>query len=624
MSGTTVGTAYVQIVPSTQGITGSITSALSGEANSAGKSAGESLGNNIVSSITTIVAGSAAVIGAAVGSIIAGATSTAEYGDTIDKTSQKLQVTASEYQALDYAAQHCGFSTSTFMTAQKKLASTDFSGSIVDALNSVMELGTAEERTAAASELFGERATQQMQPLLNGEKTINDYMGSLEALGGLMSDDAVKASATFEDSLTDMQTAFSGLKNSMMSDFLPSMSTVMNGISMLVAGEDGGIEAINVGIKGFMKTAISILPQAIEVFGSIISSIGSAILDNLPMIVEMGTELIVNLIVGIASALPQIIASIPQIIEAIKTGFENANVDIVQIGIDLITSLVDAVLTALPQLIPMGVEIILGINNAIIGAIPQIIEVIPTLITTLVDSLVENLPLLVEGSIQLFVGIGMGLIQATPQIVAQIPAIISAIISGLAKTIPQFITQGGNFIKGISQGAKNMLGTAKSTAQTIGSNMVTAVKQGLGSLVTVGIQWMQGLVNGITNAASWVADKIRSVCSNALEAVKSFFGIHSPSTVMAEMGAYMMQGLANGITDSTGLVEKAMTTMSADTLNSSLNINGSVASGMGRNSDLAGILGTLNAINSKSGVTVLKLNNRELGRALREEGVAFA
>lgn len=44
MAGTTLGTAYVQIVPSAQGIKGSITNLLSGEAQSAGTSLGSKIG----------------------------------------------------------------------------------------------------------------------------------------------------------------------------------------------------------------------------------------------------------------------------------------------------------------------------------------------------------------------------------------------------------------------------------------------------------------------------------------------------------------------------------------------------------------------------------------------------
>lgn len=49
MAGTTLGTAYVQIVPSAQGIKGSITNVLSGEADAAGVATGTSLGAKVAS-----------------------------------------------------------------------------------------------------------------------------------------------------------------------------------------------------------------------------------------------------------------------------------------------------------------------------------------------------------------------------------------------------------------------------------------------------------------------------------------------------------------------------------------------------------------------------------------------
>lgn len=65
---TELGKAYVQIVPSAKGISGSITGAISPEANSAGQSAGLSLGSNLVKAATGIIA--AAGIGKAIASSI--------------------------------------------------------------------------------------------------------------------------------------------------------------------------------------------------------------------------------------------------------------------------------------------------------------------------------------------------------------------------------------------------------------------------------------------------------------------------------------------------------------------------------------------------------------------------
>ena len=49
MAGTTLGTAYVQIVPSAKGIKGSLTNVLNGEADAAGAVTGTSLGSKVAS-----------------------------------------------------------------------------------------------------------------------------------------------------------------------------------------------------------------------------------------------------------------------------------------------------------------------------------------------------------------------------------------------------------------------------------------------------------------------------------------------------------------------------------------------------------------------------------------------
>ena len=59
-----------------------------------------------------------------------------------------------------------------------------------------------------------------------------------------------------------------------------------------------------------------------------------------------------------------------------------------------------------------------------------------------------------------------------------------------------------------------------------------------------------GLYNGIVNAlksvGSWIVNNIFKPFINGF---KSAFGIHSPSTVMMEMGQYLMKGLRNGISN---------------------------------------------------------------------------
>lgn len=76
--------------------------------------------------------------------------------------------------------------------------------------------------------------------------------------------------------------------------------------------------------------------------------------------------------------------------------------------------------------------------------------------------------------------------------------------------------------------------------------------------VEVGKNLVKGLWEGITGAAKAVGDGIRNLGTSLVNGVKSFFGIHSPSTVMAQLGEYMSLGFANGIADSGNAVDRSM------------------------------------------------------------------
>ena len=94
-----LGKAFVQIVPSAEGISGSITDVLRGEADSAGSESGSIFSEKLVSTIKTVVA--AAGIGAAISTAIGKVGDLAAMGDTIDKQSQKIGISAKAYQEWD-------------------------------------------------------------------------------------------------------------------------------------------------------------------------------------------------------------------------------------------------------------------------------------------------------------------------------------------------------------------------------------------------------------------------------------------------------------------------------------------------------------------------------------------
>jgi len=158
-----------------------------------------------------------------------------------------------------------------------------------------------------------------------------------------------------------MQTAFGGLKNKLLADLLPSMTTIMDGLGKVASGDDSGIGLIKQGISEFLDNLSGMIPELLELGGSLVESLAQAIMDNLPQItdsaikianqlidglidnlpeiIEMGIKLIVKLIVGITKALPKLVEKSPEIIKAIVKGLIAALPELISAGKDMVNGI---------------------------------------------------------------------------------------------------------------------------------------------------------------------------------------------------------------------------------------------------------------------------------------------
>lgn len=435
------------------------------------KSLGNSLSNGISKGCKVARTGLMAVGTVAVatgGALVKMAKSTADTGDHIDKMSQKLGISAEAYQKWDYVAKISGTSIDSLKMGFKTLtntidkanqgdkeAATQFNKLGVsmddlknkskedifkDTVKGLQNVKNETERSAMANKLFG-RSGMEMGALLNSSNgSIDELMKKAEDYGMVMSDKAVKASAAFQDSLTTMGMTFTGLKNRMMAEFLPSLTQVTDGLALVFKGDtEGGIEKINEGITGFIDKLSEIMPKVLEIGGNIIMTLATAILQNAPQLLTAATNIILQLAQGIVSALPNIVTgivgAIPQIVNAIASKIPS-----------IITTLVQGLMSALtnitqimPQIIQAGINLLLALVQGLLQAIPVFVEMLPTLIQSLLDAVLQSLPMIIDGLIQLVMMIVENLPTILMAIINALPRIITMVITALLKALPQLI-----------------------------------------------------------------------------------------------------------------------------------------------------------------------------------------
>lgn len=325
-----------------------------------------------VAGVATAVVGTATAIGGAVLSV---ADDFSQQTDEIDKASIRMGITAEKYQELAYAAGQCGVEMSTMEQAAKKLEGTDLN--LDDAMNQIMSLTTAEERSAKAAELFGDKLAYNLSPLI--EQSGEDFDGLIERaneLGLVMSGDAVKAGVEFGDLMSDLKQSIGALKNSLGAAFVPM-------------------------INEFLKGLISYIPQIQEAVGRFAPMISDFFSELIPIMLNVTDEIFPVLMDILNSLLPvmgELIATLlPTAVEIIQTVIPLA-LELVQailpLALELITSLLPLITAILPLLEPIvGIllAILVPLTNMLTHLLPPIIDILVMLITQVINQLVDAL-----------------------------------------------------------------------------------------------------------------------------------------------------------------------------------------------------------------------------------------
>lgn len=224
-------------------------------------------------------------------------------GDNIDKMSQKLGISARAYQEWDAIMRHSGTTIDSMQRgmvtlskaaengsdaferlglSQEKIASMNqeelFAATITGLQN--MEAGT--ERTALAQELLGGSA-KELGALLNTSAAETEKMRqAVHDLGGVMSDDAVKASAQYQDALQDMQTATQGFVRGAAEKAIPAVTDAFRTLTKFITGPQGKSLQKKLGdiVKIIAEKAAVAIPRLVSFLGDVAKSIK----DNIALI----------------------------------------------------------------------------------------------------------------------------------------------------------------------------------------------------------------------------------------------------------------------------------------------------------------------------------------------------
>ena len=571
----TVARAYVQIVPSAEGIKGSITSALGGEASSAGSQLGSILSTGIKGAVVAGVAGLGAIIG---GALTEGGALQQSLGgvETLFKDSAG-QVIAAANEAYRTA----GVSANSYMEQVTSFSATLLQGlggdtaaaasyadkAIVQMSDNANKMGTSMESIQYAYQGFakdnytmldnlklGYGGTQaEMARLINDSGVLGDSIEvTAETVKDVPFSSIIDAIQVIQDNLGITGTTAKEAATTLTGSFASVKAALSNVLAGLALGQDLGpaLNALSSTLSTFLSgnlipalyNILSALPGALVTF---ISTLGPQLAAGLstivPQMMTTGAQMLQSLSAGLAQGIPNFLAqALPMLLqftENLRANFSN----IVDAGIDLLLNFVQ------------------GIANGL----PTLIEYIPTIISNIAGLINDNAPKILQAGIQIIVTLVKGLINAIPTIIANIPQIIGAIVDTI--TAFNWINLGATVIKTLGNGLLSMANGLKGFMESTLSGAIDYLK----SLPKQALQWgkdmLDGFIQGIVGSVGGVINAVKDVGS----AIASYLHFSRPDvgplrnyeTWMPDMLTGMAQSIRANlyrITDAMDLVGGSM------------------------------------------------------------------
>ena len=600
---TDLGKAYVQIMPSAKGISGSISKIIKPEATNAGNVAGDSVMGGIMK-----IAGGIGITKAlswATGQLtdnLAGAVSrydAIENSKNVFKamkfsTEEADQVTKYFSETLDGLP--TGFDeaikgTQSFAGATKDL---DWSSKTWNALNNaVLAFGGTSEQTSRVTDVLtksfssGKIDGQAFQSMLanglgpalqematragynnldelqeafkNGELSAEDFGEMLQDVSENGSDSLDSLEEVARANTMGIGTAMSligsrivqGLEGVLRSTEetlekigLPSIAEMTDTFSK---GIRESIKKIGTGIEilgDFIVEHKELFIGAWEIMSGVIEVFKDLFTGNLT---EMGTsfsEIFDGFILKIEEILPTLIEKGLQIVSNLIEGITTKYPEWYAKGLELMVEFAGVLAESIPKLLQLGADFVISLLRGISNRMPEWIKSAVDMVISMAKTLGDNLPKLIAKGAELLAGVASGFKDNFPQIVGAAFTMIQRMLTEIARNLPRLVAAGLELIVKLAVGIIKAIPNVLRAMADITRGITGAVKNI--SLVGAGRAIISGFIDGMK--AMWESGK--NFVKGIGTWIKNNKGpISYDRKLLIPAGNAIMQGLDKGLQD---------------------------------------------------------------------------
>ena len=408
------------------------------------------------------------------------------------------------------------------------------------------------------SESTGESMESLYDRISKGTLSVDEITASMERAtseGGKYYQSMQKQSQTFSGMISTLKDnaqqllgdVVQPISDSMVSTLLPAAIDAIDQMAKAfeTEGTDGLIKAGSQILVDLLTGMAQKLPDVIEIAVQIIESIVDGLSKNMPQIITAAGQILLALVSGIAQLLPSLGELALNIIWTLVNGLITNAPQLMTQANTMFTDFCLQIQERLPELIQRGAEMISSLLLGLLENMPQIMQQASSMMMTWLDTIWGMLPSILQSGADMILNLLNGLVSNAPQILSQAGQMLIDYIATIASNLPAVLQKGieiiGQLLAGIIQAVPDLLASIPGIIADIGSAFLDK------DWGEIGLNIIKGIASGITGAVGTLVDAAKEAAGNALDSVKDFLGIESPSKVFRDqVGKYMAQGMGVG------------------------------------------------------------------------------
>lgn len=302
-------------------------------------------------------------------------------------------------------------------------------------------------------------------------------------------------------------------------------------------------------VKNVFTMLQGLIAQLFELVGSILAKIIDWIAPVITIIGNFLSDVITVLgtIIGyIAKLLTPLINGIGKIISTILGCLQkiwNTLSDALSPAFEAIWKVVSKIFETIGNLLQTIVDALSPAIDALAEAFGTILDAVASIVSAVVDALAPVIQVIAEalgGIITVLAEIVGAVVDALAPAIKLIGDVLGAIFGVIAKIV--------NLVCDVLKPVIDVICGALKAIGDVINNIFNGVKNLTSKAVETGKNIIQGIGTGIKNAATGLWNGIKNIGNNIVNGFKNFFGIHSPSKLMAdEIGEYLPAGIDEGM-----------------------------------------------------------------------------